>query len=78
MLTDPQFNHFILFHTLQSGVWEPVVTHHTSWLESTGVCVCVCVCVVCDKTELVGVLFKKLHQNRRHRATQGCMKLPLP
>ena len=26
--------HFILFYTLQCGVWEPVVTHQTSWLEA--------------------------------------------
>jgi len=25
---------------LQSGVWEPVVTHQTSWLESTGALSC--------------------------------------
>ena len=32
--------HFIAFYTVQSGVWKPVVTHQTSWLEAQVYVVC--------------------------------------
>ena len=51
-LCHPELPLFFISYLTVWGV-EPVVTHQTSWLESTGAQ------VVCNKTKLVGVLFEK-------------------
>ncbi len=46
------YSHFISFNTLQSGVWSQLWLIRHAGLKAQ-------VYVVCDKTNLVGVLFKK-------------------